>query len=91
MSLPISLAVYFVLWFISLLVVLPFGVRTQDEAGEIVPGTPSSAPAAYRAKRVLALTTGVSIVAFTVVYALLGTSGGRALMAGLIDAAGVPR
>ena len=81
MSLAISLAVYFVLWFVSLLAVLPFGVRTQAEAGSIVPGTPAGAPAAYAAKRVLALTTAVSLVAFALVFAVFSTAIGRALLA----------
>ena len=38
-------AVYFVVWWVVLFAVLPFGVRTQDEAGEVTLGTTSSAPA----------------------------------------------
>jgi predicted secreted protein len=33
-----------VIWFIALLVALPIGLTTQGEAGEVVPGTPASAP-----------------------------------------------
>jgi predicted secreted protein len=33
-----------VIWFILLLVALPMRVTTQEEAGEVVPGTPASAP-----------------------------------------------
>ena len=44
---PISMAVasFFTLWWIVLFAVLPFGVRSQEEAGEIVPGTDPGAPA----------------------------------------------
>ena len=80
MSFAVSLAVYFVLWFLALLAVLPFGVHTQDEAGFIVPGTPAGAPAAYRAKRVLGLATVVSLVAFVLVFALFSTAAGRGLL-----------
>ncbi len=38
-------AIYFVVWWLCLFVVLPFGVRTQDDEGETVPGTVESAPA----------------------------------------------
>jgi predicted secreted protein len=42
---PVSALVLFaVIWFVTLLVALPIGVRTQGEAGEVEPGTPSSAP-----------------------------------------------
>lgn len=38
-------AVYFVVWWVVLFAVLPFGVRTQEEAGDVTLGTTSSAPA----------------------------------------------
>ena len=40
-----SIAVYIFIWWITLFLVLPFGVRTQQEEGSVVPGTPESAPA----------------------------------------------
>ena len=43
-----------------LFAILPFGVRTQAEDGEVVPGTPESAPTHPRLLRVLLLTTLVS-------------------------------
>jgi predicted secreted protein len=33
MSIPFAIALYFVIWWTVLFAVLPFGVRTQDEAG----------------------------------------------------------
>ncbi len=39
------IAVYFVLWWITLFAVLPFSMRTQDESGEgVTLGTTDSAP-----------------------------------------------
>jgi predicted secreted protein len=57
MTWPLAIAIYFVIWWTLLFAVLPFGVRTQGEAGEVVPGTPSSAPAAHRMVRVAVITT----------------------------------
>ena len=37
-------AIYFVAWWVLLFIVLPFGVRSQDEDGEVVPGTDPGAP-----------------------------------------------
>ena len=71
MSLSFSLAIYFVMWWITLFVVLPFGVHTQDDAGSIVPGTPASAPGAHRMARVAAITTVVSLVLFAILYVVL--------------------
>lgn len=37
-------AIYFVIWALCLFVVLPFGVRSQHEAGAVVPGSEGGAP-----------------------------------------------
>lgn len=71
MSLSLSLALYFVIWFITLFAVLPFGVVTQEEAGEVVPGTPESAPASPRIWRVVIINTIVASIVFAIVWAAL--------------------
>jgi predicted secreted protein len=71
MSLTLGLALYFIIWWTVLFAVLPFGVHTQGEAGEIVPGTPASAPVAPRMLRTFAITTAVAGVVFAVVYVAL--------------------
>ena len=77
MSLTLGLALYFIIWWTVLFAVLPFGVRTQGEAGEIVPGTPASAPVAPRLLRTFAITTVAAGAVFAVVYgALPGQSAG---------------
>ena len=63
MSLTLGLAIYFIMWWLTLFAVLPFGLRTQDEAGDIVPGTPESAPARPRILRVFLLNTLVASLA----------------------------
>ncbi|MFB2552294.1 DUF1467 family protein [Ensifer soli] len=50
-------AVYFIIWWLTLFLVLPFGLKTQGEANEIVPGTVESAPARFRPLKVVAWTT----------------------------------
>jgi predicted secreted protein len=67
MNIVFLLAVYFIVWWVVLFAVLPFGVVTQGEAGEVVPGTPESAPTHFRLLRVVGITT----VAATVVFAAL--------------------
>lgn len=42
------LAVYFILWWLCLFVVLPFGARSQSEAGEVIAGTEPGAPVLFR-------------------------------------------
>jgi len=47
------LAIYGLFWVMSAFILLPFGVRTHDEAGvEKVPGQAESAPANFRPGRI---------------------------------------
>lgn len=43
-----SIVLFSIFFFVVLLVILPRGVQTQAEAGEVEPGTPPGAPAAIR-------------------------------------------
>ncbi|MDX3929056.1 MAG: DUF1467 family protein [Shinella sp.] len=64
MALFSMFAVYFIVWWITLFAVLPFGLRTQAEENDVVPGSVESAPAKFRALRVVATTTIVSAVIY---------------------------
>lgn len=44
MNLVGGLALYFVIWWITLFAVLPFGIHSQEEAGDVVAGTEPGAP-----------------------------------------------
>ena len=61
MALTSALVVYAVLWFLVLFCVLPLRMESQGDAGDVVPGTPSSAPANPAMKRKFLITT---IIAF---------------------------
>jgi predicted secreted protein len=66
-----AIAIYFLIWWVTLFALLPFGVRRQDEAGDIAPGTDPGAPAIPRLGLKLLGTTlvaGVIFAAFYVVY-----------------------
>jgi GTP-binding protein Era len=42
---PRGCAIFFLIWWVVLFAVLPWGVRSQHEGGEVVPGTDPGAPA----------------------------------------------
>jgi predicted secreted protein len=63
-SISTAFAIYFVLWWIVLFVTLPFGVRSQHEDGESVPGTDPGAPIASQMGRKLIWTTAISAIIF---------------------------
>jgi predicted secreted protein len=66
-----AVAIYIFIWWIVLFAVLPFGVRTQAEEGDVVPGTPESAPAKPRLLRIFLINTLVATVVFALVYAAI--------------------
>lgn len=64
------LAIYFLIWVMSAFLLLPFGVKTADEAGiEKVPGQAESAPANFRPGRLIVRATIVAVV-LTSLYVL---------------------
>ncbi len=70
MSLTAAIAIYFIIWWLVLFTVLPFGVRTQSEEGDVTPGTVGSAPVRFAFGRTAIRTTVVSCVVFAGFYAL---------------------
>ncbi|MBR0829411.1 DUF1467 family protein [Bradyrhizobium manausense] len=59
-----ALAIYFVLWWVTLFVTLPFGVRSQHEDGVGEPGTDPGAPILTRMGPKLIWTTIISAIVF---------------------------
>jgi len=65
-SLTTAIAIYFIIWWVVLFAVLPFGVRSQEESGEVAPGTDPGAPVIPQIWRKLVWTT----IAASVIFAL---------------------
>ena len=68
MSIVTALAIYFIIWWLVLFAVLPFGVRSQQERGEVTPGSDPGAPAIPRLARKLLWTTIVAAILFALGY-----------------------
>jgi predicted secreted protein len=64
MSLATSIAIYFIIWWVVLFAVLPWGVTSQHEGGEITPGSDPVAPTIPRLKRKLVWTTIIAALVF---------------------------
>ena len=71
MTLAFGVAIYFVIWWIVLFAMLPIGVRTQEEDGNVSPGTVESAPSLPRLLPKMLATTVIATLIFAVVYAVL--------------------
>jgi predicted secreted protein len=71
MSFSTSVAIFFIIWWVVLFTVLPWGIRSQAETGEVVPGSDPGAPALPKLKSKLVWTTLVAAIvfaAFQVIY-----------------------
>ncbi len=59
-------AIYFLIWVMSAFVLLPFGVKTADEAGVAkIPGQAESAPANFRPGPLMMRATIIAVVLTT--------------------------
>jgi predicted secreted protein len=67
MSVTTAIAIYFLIWWITLFAVLPWGVRPQGQ-GELVPGSDPGAPAIPALGKKLIWTTIVASVIFAGCY-----------------------
>ena len=70
MAVGSAIALYFVIWWVTLFAVLPFGVRSQQEAGEVTAGSDPGAPAAVRFARIAAVNSIVALVVLVVFWAV---------------------
>jgi predicted secreted protein len=73
MTLGTGIAIYFLLWWLTLFAVLPFGIRSQSEEGKIVKGSDPGAPVISTVGRKLGWTTLVSATIFAVIFVLFAT------------------
>jgi predicted secreted protein len=67
MSLTTSLAIYFIVWWTVLFAVLPWGVRSQVESGDVVPGTDPGAPAIPKLGNKMLWTTIIATIMFAAI------------------------
>lgn len=82
-------AIYFVMWWIVLFAILPFGVRSQHEDGPPIEGTDPGAPVLARMARKLLWTTVTTTVIFAAGYGLYAA--GYLSIDRIADLMGVPK
>lgn len=63
-------AVYFIIWWVTLFAVLPFGLRTQEEDGDVTLGTTASAPRGPHVRRAMLRSTIVSSLIFGALWVM---------------------
>ena len=83
-----AFAIYFVIWWITLFLTLPFGIRSQHEDGGGAAGTDPGAPIASRMGARLVWTTALSAVIFAL--AMLAYNAGYLSIERLSKLMGMP-
>jgi predicted secreted protein len=68
MTITSALVLYAVLWFLTLLIVIPIRLKTQGDVGEIVEGTHAGAPAQHNLKVKALITTGIAAVIWVILF-----------------------
>ncbi|GGD88207.1 membrane protein [Aureimonas endophytica] len=63
-----ALAIYFIIWWTALFAILPIGIRSQRDEGEMILGTEHGAPVNFSFWRKAFWTTVVSTLVFAAYY-----------------------
>ena len=71
MGFLIYIAIYFIIWWFTLFLVLPFSGKSQFEAGEVIRGTVKSAPSTLKPWKLLFINTIIATVVFAVFYIVM--------------------
>lgn len=72
MSIGSSIAIYFVVWWIVLFAILPWGVQNAHEAGEAtLEGNEPGAPVRHQMGKKVLITTFVAAVVFGLLYSAI--------------------
>ena len=69
MKIGTAIAIYFVVWWIVLFAILPFGVKNAHEAGETtLEGNEPGAPVKHQMDKKALITTVVAAIVFGIIY-----------------------
>ena len=64
-------ATYFIIWWVSVFLVLPIGVKSQIEAGDIVKGSERGAPINPNLKKKFVWTTIIATIFWSILFYLV--------------------
>lgn len=91
MDIVSGIVLFAVVWFMVFFVVLPLRLKTQGEAGEVVPGTHSSAPADAQIGRKMRITTWWALGVWGVIATVILTGAITVRDIDVMDRMGPPR
>jgi len=71
MGITSALVLYAVIWFMTLLIVIPIRLETQGDLGEIVPGTHAGSPENHHMRAKVWITTGIAFVLWVIIAGII--------------------
>lgn len=71
MNITGAIVLFASIWFLTLFIVMPIGQRSQEEMGDVVPGTPPGAPHKPAFKRKLVITTLITMALWFACFILI--------------------
>lgn len=71
MTLTGAIVLFATLWFLIFFMVLPVRMVTQQDQGDVTPGTPQGAPAGYVVGRKAKITTAITIVVWAILSGII--------------------
>ncbi len=73
MGVVTGLVLYLIIWVVTFMAALPIRIQTQDEAGDIVPGTHAGSPQEHHLKKKALIATAVAVVVWGIVATIILT------------------
>lgn len=70
-----AIVLYAVIWFMTLLTIFPIGYVSQEDAGEVEPGTPPGSPSGPMVKRKMLQATVITTALWVILCAIIMFSG----------------
>ncbi len=71
MSIITAIAIYFVIWWLCIFMVLPWGIKSQHEEDNVVEGSEPGAPAKPMLKRKILQTTILAFIVWAAIFLLV--------------------
>ncbi|MEM7056751.1 MAG: DUF1467 family protein [Pseudomonadota bacterium] len=71
MTITAAIVLFCSIWAVIFFMILPQGVVSQHEKGEIVPGTPASAPSDAQIVRKMIRTTIIALMVFAAIWLII--------------------
>lgn len=71
MGITSAIVLFAVIWFMTLLCVLPVRLETQGDTGDIVPGTHAGSPTNPQMKKRFLITTAIALVLWVIIAGII--------------------